>query len=665
MKIVTVAACAFFSMIFISVILGSFISFITTSTVHPDDYPKEKIFKIADKFDNLIWFIQISDIHISIFRDPSRITEFKEFCDYTIDRIKPSVVLASGDLTDAKTKDSIGSQQYESEWRHYRDILKEHDIGNKTLWLDIRGNHDNFNGRAHPRSYLVQTRKGNSLYSFLGVDACLEPGPRRPFNFVGIVDESEVTEINQLIKKIKETGSNYTIWFGHFPTSCILSSAGENVRDLIKKDENSLVYVCGHLHTLGGAVKNMYTMQKEGHLELELGDWKDNRLYRLMAIDHGMFSFIDIKHRDWPVVLLTNPKHTLFINPLKENVINIRESTHIRVLAFSLSRIKVVRIRINNEPWTDLKHIKGPLYVVNWDPQRYLHGLHNIEVYAKDIEGREKTDRVPFSLDGSKVSFGVLPRLLLMSNLSCIFWSVFICTLVAYLIPLFVLKYFHKMVEAGYADQPKLRGNFLKNFVRRTWILTTVDRIFWPIVLYPMYLVFGPWTIGYIIEDYVGIIFSWGILINGSFLPGAFTYVYGFIQLITFQIPLSVILINTVKYRLSSLSAHERKRLSLKQKLFLHLPFCLVFTIQVIMAYLFWLAYGTLAFILGPLRTWSLVLAAVLYYMALNLPEKCFKKAKDICFTKSEPSIDSSSSRVASDKSAGKGLDIDRGSVEN
>lgn len=50
-------------------------------------------------------------------------------------------MLASGDLTDAKTKDAIGSQQFETEWRHYRDILKENDIGNKTLWLDIRGNH--------------------------------------------------------------------------------------------------------------------------------------------------------------------------------------------------------------------------------------------------------------------------------------------------------------------------------------------------------------------------------------------------------------------------------------------------------------------------------------------------------------------------------------------
>ncbi|ERL88144.1 hypothetical protein D910_05532 [Dendroctonus ponderosae] len=533
----------------------------------------------------------MNDIHISIFRDPSRIAQFKEFCHYTIDRITPKVVLATGDLTDAKTKDAIGSQQYESEWRHYRDILREFDITSKTVWLDIRGNHDNFNvisvkskhnyftnysvqGREHPRSYMAQVKKGNTIYSFVGVDACLEPGPRRPFNFVGVLDEPEVIEINNLIKEIERTGSNYTIWFGHFPTSCILSSGSENVRSLIKKDPNGLVYVCGHLHTLGGLVPQMYTMQKGGYLELELGDWKDNRMYRLMAIDHGLFSFIDVRHGEWPVVLLTNPKSALFFNPLKESTESMLQSSHIRVLAFSLSRIKIVRVRISQESWTDLKHVKGPLYVTSWDAQKYRNGLQDIEVHA------------------------------------------------------------------GLIAQPRFRGNLVKSWIRKLWILTTVDRIFWPMVLYPLYLIFGPWSIGYIVEDYIGVIFSWGIFVDGAFLPGSFTYAYGFIQMITFQIPLTVILINTVSTRYSQLSLKIGKKVSLRQAICAHLPFCIVFIIQVIMAYMFWLAYGTLAFILGPLRTWSLVLAAGVYYTALHLPDKCFRRAKELCFTKSETTTD-------------------------
>lgn len=657
MKISTTAIGAFVSMIFLAVFLANVISLISTHSVNPDEHLKGRFFKIADRFDNLIWFLQISDLHISIFRDPSRITEFREFCHYTIDRIKPKVVLATGDLTDAKTKDAIGSQQYEEEWRHYRDILQEYDIGNKTFWFDIRGNHDNFNviniqskenyfsrysvqGKEHPKSYMMQIRKGSTIYSFIGVDACLEPGPKRPFNFVGIIDQPEIDEINHLIKQTEETGSNYTIWFGHFPTSCILSSGSEHVRSLIKKDKNSLAYICGHLHTLGGLVPKMYTMQKGGFLELELGDWKDNRMYRLMAIDHGIFSFIDIHHRDWPVVLLTNPKHTLFFNPLKETLENIRKSTHIRVLAFSMARIKTVRVRINGELWIDLKHIKGPLYVTSWDPEKYSNGLHDIEVYAKDTDGREKTEVAQFSLDGTKLSYDVFPRIALMSNLSCIFQSLFAVTLLVHLFPLMAMKYFHRAILGGYIRQPKLRGNFLRNWIRKFWIMTTIDRVFWPIVLYPVYLVFGPWSIGYIVEDYIGVIFSWGIFVDGAFLPGSFTYAYGFIQLITFQIPLTLILIHAVNVRFSQLSLKTDRKFSIAGTICTHFPFCIVFTIQLIMAYLFWLAYGTLAFILGPLRTWSVVLAAVLYYLTLRLPEPCFRQAKEICFTKSELNIE-------------------------
>lgn len=42
---------------------------------------------------------KISDLHLSIFHDWGRVTELKEFCDLTLDTIKPSAVLASGMLT--------------------------------------------------------------------------------------------------------------------------------------------------------------------------------------------------------------------------------------------------------------------------------------------------------------------------------------------------------------------------------------------------------------------------------------------------------------------------------------------------------------------------------------------------------------------------------------
>lgn len=46
-----------------------------------------------------------------------------------------------GDLTDAKDQDHLGSRQYEEEWKTYHKILEDANVRNKTIWMDLRGNH--------------------------------------------------------------------------------------------------------------------------------------------------------------------------------------------------------------------------------------------------------------------------------------------------------------------------------------------------------------------------------------------------------------------------------------------------------------------------------------------------------------------------------------------
>lgn len=67
--------------------------------------------------------------------------DLQEFCERTVDVIKPSLVLATGDLTDAKTADNMGSTQQLKEWEMYRNLIFESGVLNKTVWLDVRGNH--------------------------------------------------------------------------------------------------------------------------------------------------------------------------------------------------------------------------------------------------------------------------------------------------------------------------------------------------------------------------------------------------------------------------------------------------------------------------------------------------------------------------------------------
>ncbi|CAJ0951929.1 unnamed protein product [Ranitomeya imitator] len=120
--------------------------------------------------------------------------------------------------------------------------------------------------------------------------------------------------------------SNQSVWFGHYPTSTIVSPS-PGVRAVMSP---AVAYMCGHLHTLGGLAPVLHSQHLQGTLELELGDWMHNRRFRIFAFDHDLFSFVDLQHEEWPAILITNPKSALYSNPSAEPLERILHSTHIR-----------------------------------------------------------------------------------------------------------------------------------------------------------------------------------------------------------------------------------------------------------------------------------------------------------------------------------------------
>ncbi|KAF9119027.1 Transmembrane protein 62 [Mortierella sp. 14UC] len=361
---------------------------------------------IGDSKDNIFYFIQVSDLHISTFRKAST-ANFYTFLSTAIPLVEPAFVVVTGDLTDAKDKQLVGSMQYVNEWVTYRDALEESGVltkRNGTFWHDLRGNHDCFNvpswdskenmfadlSASQSPGFMFDVRTGYGKYGFIGIDACPKPGPARPYNFFGLFETPDMDHLSERLAL--SDGNNHTFVFSHYPVTTTMfgeTSLGESFADLSKSFS---VYMCGHLHKLKwGLGDALQSYQPTHFLELEVGDMKQNGLYRIMVVDHDMISFTDVsmpmttipsaimphsnkskqqeeeiyeaeqqaqedgtedqgekKERKRPalgprlptnpIIVVSNPKDSRYMIPKHEPVNRISSSTHIRFLAWTDSQ---------------------------------------------------------------------------------------------------------------------------------------------------------------------------------------------------------------------------------------------------------------------------------------------------------------------------------------
>ncbi|XP_074853189.1 transmembrane protein 62 isoform X3 [Carettochelys insculpta] len=440
------------------------------------------------------------------------------------------------------------------------------------------------------------------------MDATLSPGPKRPYNFFGILNKNQMEELSSLV--IESHQSNQTIWFGHYPTSTIISPS-PGVRMVMS---SATAYLCGHLHTLGGLMPVLHSRHPQGTLELELGDWMVNRKYRILAFDHDLLSFADLNFEEWPAFLITNPKSLLYSSSSHEPLVKILHSTHIRILVFSPSFITSVRVNIDGVHLGDAHHVSGPLYVLKWNPQNYSEGLHYIDVMVQDVTGKSSTRGHTFAVNENlSLSFGFLSSFILLTDHYILARALFGLTVLFQITLLLVFRYLRKPVLKGPPGLVMLTSFSLH-------VLSKTNTFYYSVLILSLYTAIGPWFIGEVIDGQVGVCFCFGIIVDGYFLQGNLTFVVGILQMVFFNLPLMAYLCWCLLLRCQGhcFCSHIR-HIKLIMALPIHLTMLLLLAWQVYSCYFLQRTYGTLAFFLSPMKTWLVVLTLVLIHKSWTL----------------------------------------------
>lgn len=399
---------------------------------------------------------------------------------------------------------------------------------------------------------------------FVGVDTTLSVGVRGPTNVFGHPTDELLAELDM---ELSQWGSHSTkpitkISFGHFPLSFSASShSGKSLKDIFLNHSVS-AYICGHLHTRFG--KNLKRHHQLSHhflslqkffqynphqvsydsiincsigaipvkefWEWEMGDWRKGRAMRILAIDRGHVSYVDIDFKSGgqkTIILPTFPLDSRFMSTSSSHhkyecqVMVPSSYETVRALVFSVSPIMSVVARIYDSRPGNLNLVmeaemgrivdntsRGDLYIARWNyrafedpsPDRYW-----LQIEAIDVLGRSTlTDLRPFSINGrnAKVSWTWKEFKVMGCQWAALYfpimWTALCFMLSILIIPKALLIFSNKC----FTYKKFVSNKGFKNFIG--WVLQELCKI--PVVWYGMlgylfYLVLFPWVVGKVFVD--------------------------------------------------------------------------------------------------------------------------------------------------------------------
>ena len=59
-------------------------------------------------------------------------------------------------------------------------------------------------------------------------------------------------------------------------------------------------------------------------------------------------------------------------------------------------------------------------------------------------------------------------------------------------------------------------GRVFYRLFKALWIVSNTNQLFYSVVIYFIMVAFGPWGLGYFLDDGLGVVFAWGMIVNGE-----------------------------------------------------------------------------------------------------------------------------------------------------
>lgn len=355
------------------------------------------------------------------------------------------------------------------------------------------------------------------------------------------------------------------VTFGHFPMSFTASSEkGERYENIFARHSVS-AYICGHLHaklskqlwrihTIGLASKE--PKREKQFWEWELGDWKEFRLIRILAVDRGEVSFLDIslpsnsgqQKKFQTTILITYPIDSRSMNRIESSNHSLRND--INALVFSVQPILNVTakvfdssraFRVVEEIPLQLSSNSGadkPLFHAKWNADSYMSASATrywLQVFVLDSLGKETASTLrPFSVEGKMAHYSNTWLAYLVFNVQ---WeklfSVLLWSNISSLFTLLSLpKLLHYFMEKNPSYQRWAMSVSISKPIQRRrilfygfWFLIEGSRsrkLWFSMVIFLLYLLTLPWFWGHATSENGDIatmyMFGWKVQVPDSLI---------------------------------------------------------------------------------------------------------------------------------------------------